>query len=76
MPGDSQKTPWTSTKSPARGDRTPRAPCFKLGLRMGLPEFPKRFLASGHVGFYLRVLQDGEVGAGIPSTASRLVKEA
>ena len=42
----------------------PRAPCFKLGLRMGLPEFPKRFLASGHVGFYLRVLQEGEVGAG------------
>lgn len=42
----------------------PRAPCFKLGLRMGLPAFPKRFHASGRVGFYLRVLQEGEVGAG------------
>lgn len=42
----------------------PRAPCFKLGLRMGLPEFPKRFHASGRTGYYLRVLQEGEVGAG------------
>lgn len=42
----------------------PRAPCFKLGIRMGSPEFPKRFLASGRVGFYLRVLRAGEVGAG------------
>jgi MOSC domain-containing protein YiiM len=42
----------------------PRTPCFKLGLRMGLPSFPKLFLESGRVGFYLRVLQEGEVGAG------------
>lgn len=42
----------------------PRVPCFKLGLRMGLAQFPKRFLASGRVGFYLRVLEEGEVGAG------------
>jgi MOSC domain-containing protein YiiM len=42
----------------------PRAPCFKLGLKMGLPHFPKLFLASGRVGFYLRVLEEGEVGAG------------
>jgi MOSC domain-containing protein YiiM len=42
----------------------PRPPCYKLGIRMGRPEFPKRFLASGRVGFYLRVLKEGEVGAG------------
>ncbi|MEO8286607.1 MAG: MOSC domain-containing protein [Chloroflexota bacterium] len=42
----------------------PRGPCFKLGIRMGRPSFPKLFLASGRVGFYLRVLQEGEVGAG------------
>jgi len=42
----------------------PRAPCYKLGLRMGMPQFPKLFLASGRVGFYLRVLEEGEVGAG------------
>ena len=42
----------------------PRSPCYKLGLKMGLPHFPKQFLASGRVGFYLRVLEEGEVGAG------------
>ncbi|MGH9430732.1 MAG: MOSC domain-containing protein [Terriglobia bacterium] len=42
----------------------PRTPCYKLGIKMGLPEFPKRFLASGRVGFYLRVIQEGEIGAG------------
>ncbi len=42
----------------------PRPPCYKLGMKMGLPTFPKRFLASGRVGFYLRVLQAGDVGAG------------
>lgn len=42
----------------------PRPPCFKLGIRMGRPNFPKAFLASGRVGFYMRVLEEGEVGAG------------
>jgi len=42
----------------------PRPPCFKLGIKMGLPTFPKLFLASGRVGFYLRVLEEGKVGAG------------
>ena len=42
----------------------PRVPCYKLGIRMGLPQFVKMFLASCRVGFYLRVLEEGEVGAG------------
>lgn len=42
----------------------PRPPCFKLGIKMGMPGFLKPFLASGRVGFYLRVLEEGEVGAG------------
>lgn len=43
----------------------PRVPCFKLGIRMGgLDGFPKRFLKSGLVGFYMRVLQEGQVAAG------------
>ena len=42
----------------------PRVPCFKLGLKMGLPQFPKQFLHSGRSGFYLRVLEQGMVGAG------------
>ncbi len=42
----------------------PRPPCYKLGIRMGMARFPKLMLPSGRVGFYLRVLQEGEVGAG------------
>lgn len=42
----------------------PRVPCFKLALKMGDPQFPKHFLRSERVGFYLRVLEEGEVGAG------------
>ena len=42
----------------------PRLPCFKLALKMGDPKFPKQFLASGRLGFYLRVLEEGAVGAG------------
>jgi len=42
----------------------PRVPCYKLGIKMGLPQFVKMFLASCQVGFYLRVLEEGEVGVG------------
>ncbi len=42
----------------------PRVPCFKLGIKMGDPLFPKLFLASERPGFYLRVLEEGKVGAG------------
>jgi MOSC domain-containing protein YiiM len=42
----------------------PRSPCFKLDLRMGEDGFLARFRAAQRVGFYLRVLEEGEVGAG------------
>jgi MOSC domain-containing protein YiiM len=42
----------------------PRTPCFKLGIKMGNPRFLKLFLESGRTGFYLRVLEEGELGAG------------
>ncbi len=42
----------------------PRVPCFKLGMRMGDPGFLKPFLASGRVGFYLRVREPGSIAAG------------
>jgi MOSC domain-containing protein YiiM len=42
----------------------PRQPCMKLGLRFDDPTFPKRFLRSGRVGFYLRVQGAGMIGAG------------
>lgn len=42
----------------------PRVPCYKLGIKMGDARFPKRFLESMRSGFYLRVIEEGEVGAG------------
>ena len=42
----------------------PRFPCFKLGLRMGDPRFLKRFAAAGRPGAYLRVIREGDIGAG------------
>ena len=42
----------------------PRVPCFKLGIKMRNARIVKPFLASERVGFYVRVLEEGEVGAG------------
>ena len=42
----------------------PRLPCFKLGLRMGDPRFLKLFAAAARPGAYLRVVQEGDIGAG------------
>jgi MOSC domain-containing protein YiiM len=42
----------------------PRVPCFKLGILMGIDNFQKRFAEQCRTGFYLRVLEEGEVGAG------------
>ena len=42
----------------------PRLPCYKLGLRFQADDMVRRFLASGRTGFYLAVIQEGEVGAG------------
>ena len=41
-----------------------RLPCFKLGIRLGDPRFPRRFQSVGRMGAYLRVVQEGDVGAG------------
>ncbi|BCR05374.1 sulfurase [Desulfuromonas versatilis] len=42
----------------------PRVPCFKLEIKMEMPGFSRQFLASGRLGFYFRVLEEGMVGAG------------
>jgi MOSC domain-containing protein YiiM len=42
----------------------PRLPCFKLGLRMGDPLFVKRFSRASRPGAYLRIVTEGELGAG------------
>lgn len=42
----------------------PRLPCFKLNMRMGDRAFGKRFVAAGRPGAYLRIVEEGELGAG------------
>ena len=42
----------------------PRLPCFKLGLKMGDPTFLKRFALASRPGAYLKILEEGEFGAG------------
>jgi MOSC domain-containing protein YiiM len=42
----------------------PRLPCFKLGLRMGDPRFVRRFARASRPGAYLRIVEEGELGAG------------
>lgn len=44
----------------------PRLPCFKLGLRIDEPGFVKRFAAASRPGAYLRIIDEGELGAGDP----------
>ena len=42
----------------------PRMPCFKLNVRFQRSDMVKRFLQSGRAGFYLAVLQEGQLQAG------------
>ena len=42
----------------------PRTPCHKLAMKFEDPTLPRRFFAAGRLGFYFRVLEEGEVGAG------------
>lgn len=42
----------------------PRVPCWKLAFRMVDPRFPRRFTAAGRPGTYLRIIEEGELGAG------------
>ena len=42
----------------------PRKPCYKLGIRFGRHDMVKRFWNSGRSGFYLSVVEEGDIGAG------------
>jgi len=42
----------------------PRVPCFKLAAKFGRDDILQRFLLSGRSGFYLSVVEEGEVQAG------------
>ena len=42
----------------------PRVTCYRVGIRMNEPRMPALLTSSGRSGFYFRILQEGEVGAG------------
>ena len=42
----------------------PRLPCFKLGLRIGDASFIRRFAQASRPGAYLRIVEEGDLGAG------------
>jgi len=42
----------------------PRVTCYRVGIRMNEPRMPSLLTSSGRPGFYFRVLQEGDVGAG------------
>ena len=44
----------------------PRVTCYRVGIRTNEPHMAALLTSSGRPGFYLRVLEEGEVGAGDP----------
>jgi ferredoxin-NADP reductase/MOSC domain-containing protein YiiM/ferredoxin len=42
----------------------PRVTCYRVGIRMAEPQMPTLLVGHHRPGFYLRVLREGEVGAG------------
>ena len=44
--------------------QAPRIACYKLAAKLGIGDMPRRFGEAGKPGFYLRVVEEGEVKAG------------
>jgi ferredoxin-NADP reductase/MOSC domain-containing protein YiiM len=42
----------------------PRVTCYRVGMRLGVPDMPSLLVGHHRPGFYLRVLAEGEVAAG------------
>jgi len=42
----------------------PRDTCYRVGIRLNHPEIPALLVSHRRPGFYLRVIQEGEIGAG------------
>jgi ferredoxin-NADP reductase/MOSC domain-containing protein YiiM/ferredoxin len=42
----------------------PRVTCYRVGIRTNEPRMPALLTSSGRPGFYFRVLEEGDVGAG------------
>jgi ferredoxin-NADP reductase/MOSC domain-containing protein YiiM/ferredoxin len=42
----------------------PRVTCYRVGIRMNNPAMPALLVSHGRPGFYFRVIEEGEIGAG------------
>jgi ferredoxin-NADP reductase/MOSC domain-containing protein YiiM/ferredoxin len=42
----------------------PRVTCYRVGIRMKNPQMPALLVAHKRPGFYVRVIEEGEIGAG------------
>ena len=42
----------------------PRVTCYRVGIRMNNPQMPSLLVSHKRPGFYFRVLEEGEIGAG------------
>lgn len=42
----------------------PRVPCWRFAVRMNDPTFPRKFARAGRPGTYLRIIKEGDLGAG------------
>jgi MOSC domain-containing protein YiiM/ferredoxin-NADP reductase/ferredoxin len=42
----------------------PRVTCYRVGIRMNEPQMAALLVSHGRPGFYFRVLEEGEIGAG------------
>jgi ferredoxin-NADP reductase/MOSC domain-containing protein YiiM len=42
----------------------PRVTCYRVAMRMGSPQMPSLLVSHKRPGFYFRVLEEGEIGAG------------
>ncbi|MGY4331830.1 ferredoxin-NADP reductase [Bradyrhizobium sp. LB7.2] len=50
----------------------PRVTCYRVGIRTDEPKMPALLTSSGRPGFYFRVLNEGEVGAGDEMTVAEI----
>jgi ferredoxin-NADP reductase/MOSC domain-containing protein YiiM len=53
----------------------PRVTCYRVGIRTNEPRMPALLTSSGRPGFYFRVIEEGEVGAGDEITKVDEAKE-
>src|SRR5690242_9528214 len=49
----------------------PRVTCYRVGMRLGVPELPALLVSHHRPGFYLRVIAEGRVQAGDPVVRTR-----